>query len=70
VYHGDQLVFDQEVSGLQTYRTSGPLGLPAGVSTLTFVSPDGTVSPAELGMGEDPRRLGFSILNAKLEPAP
>ena len=68
VFHGDQLVFDQQVSALQTYRTSGPLGLPQGVSTLTFVSPDGTVSPAELGLGPDPRRLGFAILNASLEP--
>jgi hypothetical protein len=68
VYHGDQLVFDQQVSALETYRTSGPLGLPAGVSTLTFVSPDGTVSPAELGISDDPRRLGFAILNASLEP--
>jgi hypothetical protein len=68
VFHGDQLVFDQQVSALQTYRTSGPLGLPQGVSTLTFVSPDGTVSPAELDLGPDPRRLGFAILNARLEP--
>lgn len=68
IYHGDQVIFDQEVAALQTYRTTGPLGLPQGVSTLTFVSPDGTTSPAELGMGNDPRRLSFAILKAKLEP--
>ncbi len=68
IFHGDQLVVDQVVSGLQTFTTSGPLGLPQGVSTLTFVSPDGTSSPAELGLNTDPRRLSFAILNAKLVP--
>jgi hypothetical protein len=68
IFHGDQLVFDEMVSGLQTYRTKGPLGLPQGVSTLTFLSPDGTISPSELGLGDDPRRLSFAILDARLEP--
>lgn len=68
IFHGSQLIFDQLVSGLQTYRTEGPLGLPEGESTLRFVSPDGTISPAQLGMGKDSRQLGFAILKAKLEP--
>jgi hypothetical protein len=69
IYHGNQLVFDDTISALQTYRTSGPLGIPQGVSTLTFVSPDGTISPSELGLGNDPRKLSFAILDARLEPA-
>lgn len=68
IFHGDQLIFDETVSALQTYKTSGPLGIPQGVSTLTFSSPDGTISPSELGMGDDPRRLSFAILDASLEP--
>ncbi|MEO5951117.1 MAG: hypothetical protein ABIQ44_01495, partial [Chloroflexia bacterium] len=68
IFHGDQLVFDKMVSGLQTFRTDGPLGLPQGESTLRFVSPDGTISPAQLGMGKDSRQLGFAMLKAKLEP--
>jgi hypothetical protein len=70
IFHGDTLVFDQEVSALQEYRTDGPLGIPQGISTLTFRSPDGTISPSELGMGDDPRRLSFAILDAKLDPVP
>ena len=69
IFHGNLLVFDEMVSGLQTYRTKGPLGIPLGVSTLTFVSPDGTISPSELGMGSDPRKLSFAILDARLESA-
>jgi hypothetical protein len=69
VYHGDHLVYEGNVSALQDIRTAGPLGIPQGVSTLTFVSPDGTISPAELGLGTDPRRLGFAILDVRLEPA-
>jgi hypothetical protein len=66
IYHGDQLVFDQQVSALQTYTTTGPLGIPQGVSTLTFRSPGGTVSPSELGLGNDQRKLSFAILDARL----
>jgi hypothetical protein len=69
IYHGDQLVFEGSVSALEALTTTGPLGIPQGVSTLTFVSPDGTISPAELGLGNDSRRLGFAILDVKLEPA-
>jgi hypothetical protein len=69
IYHGDRLVFDGTVSALQTYTTTGPLGIPQGVSTLTFRSPDGTISPSELGLGKDPRKLSFAILDAKLVPA-
>jgi hypothetical protein len=67
IYHGDHLVFDDTVSALREYRTAGPLGLPAGVSVLSFVSPDGTVSPAQLGIGDDPRQLSFAVLDARLE---
>jgi len=69
IYHGDQLVFSDTVSALQTYTTTGPLGIPQGVSTLTFRSPDGTISPSELGLGNDPRKLSFAILDAKLVDA-
>jgi hypothetical protein len=67
IYHGDHLVFDAQISGLQEYTTRGPLGLPVGISTLTFVSPEGTVSPASLGLGNDPRQLSFAILDLHLE---
>ncbi len=68
VYHGDTLVFDEEVSALQTYTTDGPLGLPGGVSTLRFVSPEGTTSPSQLGMNTDPRQLSFAIMQVALVP--
>jgi hypothetical protein len=67
VYHGDVLVFDRVVGGLDTFRTDGPLGLPVGTSVLTFVSPVGTVSPADLGIGDDPRQLSFALLDMELE---
>jgi hypothetical protein len=70
IYHGDQLVFSDTVSALKTYTTTGLLGIPRGVSTLTFRSPDGTISPSELGLGNDPRKLSFAILDAKLVPQP
>ncbi len=69
IYHGDHLVFDQKIEpALQTYKTSGPLGIPAGISTLRFVSPEGTISPTALGMGDDPRQLSFTFLDVGLEP--
>ncbi|HET9495881.1 MAG TPA: hypothetical protein VFR15_16770 [Chloroflexia bacterium] len=67
VYHGEVLVFDRMIGGLQTFRTDGPLGLPEGTSTLTFVSPEGTVSPARLGLGDDPRQLSFALLDMRLD---
>lgn len=67
ILHGDTVVFDGQIGGLAPQRI-GPLGLPAGVSTLTFISPEGTVSPAELKLGDDPRQLSFVVLDAKLEP--
>jgi hypothetical protein len=71
IYHGDAVVFDGMIQpGIQEYRTSGPLGLPEGTSNLRLVSPDGTSSPAEFGMGDDPRQLSFVLLGVKLESAP
>lgn len=67
ILHGDHVVFDGQIGGLESHRI-GPLGLPAGVSTLTFISPEGTTSPAQLGQGDDPRQLSFVVLDAKLEP--
>jgi hypothetical protein len=67
IYHGDALMFDRMVGGLELYRTDGPLGLPAGTSTLTFVAPDGTMSPLALGMGSDPRQLSFAVLDLALD---
>jgi hypothetical protein len=67
IFHGDHLVFDQEVGPLQTYRTQGPLGLPAGGSTLRLVSPGGMASPSELGVSGDERQLSFSFLDVQLE---
>jgi hypothetical protein len=67
VFHGERLVYEGQVGPLQEYRI-GPLGLPDGGSNLTFVSPEGTISPAELGMGDDPRQLSFAILDLELEP--
>jgi hypothetical protein len=69
ILHGDHVVFDGMVGGLEPYKI-GPLGLPEGVSTLTFVSPEGTDSPRELGQGDDPRQLSFVVLDAALEPVP
>ena len=69
ILHGDHVVFDGTVAGLETYKI-GPLGLPQGVSTLTFISPEGTNSPRELGQGDDPRQLSFVLLDAALEPVP
>jgi hypothetical protein len=69
VLHGDHVVFDGMVGGLQPYKI-GPLGLPQGVSTLTIISPEGTNSPRQLGQGDDPRQLSFVVLDAALEPVP
>jgi hypothetical protein len=67
VYHGDTLVFDQDVGALQTYRTSGAIGIPEGDSLLRFVSTTGTTSPAALGLGTDSRQLSFALLDVQLE---
>ena len=68
IYHGDHVVFDGVIgTALTAYRTSGPLGLPQGTSTLRFVCPDGTSSPAELGMGDDPRQLSIVFSTVGLE---
>jgi hypothetical protein len=70
IYHGDTLVFDATIQpGITEYRTKGPLGLPQGVSRLRFVSPTGTTSPADLGQGDDPRRLSFVLMSVGLEPS-
>lgn len=69
ILHGDHVVFDGMVGGLEPYKI-GPLGLPKGVSTLTFISPEGTNSPRQLGQGDDPRQLSFVVLDAALEPVP
>ena len=67
IYHGDTLIFDEVVQpDLKTYRTKGPLGIPARVSTLRLVSLEGTASPAALGMGDDPRQLSFVFLEVGL----
>ncbi len=66
IRHGDQLVFSGEVGGLKEYKV-GPLQIPAGAGALTFTSPDGTVSPSQLGLGDDPRQLSFAVLDARLE---
>ena len=55
-----------KVGALQSYRV-GPLGLPAGVSFLTVVSPQGTVSPRQFGLWDDPRQLGFAFMQVGLE---
>jgi len=67
IFHGDVKVFDAPIEALQQYRV-GPLGLPAGAGTLTFVSPEGTISPLQAGLGDDPRELSFALLDVKLEP--
>jgi hypothetical protein len=69
ILHGDHVVFDGQVGGLEPFKI-GPLGLPQGVSTLTFISPEGTDSPRQLGQGDDPRQLSFVLLDAALEPVP
>lgn len=66
VFHGDHKVFEGEVGPLIQYSI-GPLGLPEGKSTITFISPTGTTSPIALGMGNDPRQLSFAFLDAKLD---
>jgi hypothetical protein len=67
IRHGDVIVFDEEVGPLREY-TVGPLGLPEGASYLTITSPDGTVRPAEMGLGDDTRDLGFAFLGMRLLP--
>ncbi|HVF99556.1 MAG TPA: hypothetical protein VND68_06940, partial [Chloroflexia bacterium] len=69
ILHGDHVVFDGPVGGLEPFKI-GPLGLPQGVSTLTFISPEGTNSPRQLGQGDDPRQLSFVLLDVALEPVP
>jgi hypothetical protein len=67
IWHGDNLVFEGTVpEGRQAFRI-GPLGLPAGPSTLRIASLDGTTSPAQLGLGDDPRELSIVLLDVSLE---
>ena len=67
IFYRDRLAFEGTVpTGLQPFRV-GPLELPQGASTLRFVSPQGTTSPAKLGLGNDPRELSFVVLDAQLE---
>jgi hypothetical protein len=65
ISHGDASVLEAKVGPLQSYRV-GPLSLPLGASTLVLASAEGTVSPAEVGAGDDPRQLGFAFLDVKL----
>jgi hypothetical protein len=69
IYHGDTPVIDRMISAGQTYTPTGSLGIPPRLSTLTFRSPDGTISPTELGLGNDSRKLSFAILDPSLLPA-
>ena len=64
--HGDAIIFDERVSALREYAVQ--LDLPGGKSVLHLSSPEGTVSPRQLGLGEDRRELGFALLDVKLEP--
>ncbi len=66
IYQGERQVYTGKVGALQELRV-GPINLPTGQSSLRFVSPEGTVSPEELGMAADPRQLSFAVLNARLE---
>ncbi|MFL5733031.1 MAG: hypothetical protein ACJ78Q_07490, partial [Chloroflexia bacterium] len=67
LWHGDHKVFEGTVpAGRQTLKI-GPLGLPAGESTIRIVSLDGTTSPAKLGLGNDPRELSIVVLDAYLD---
>ena len=65
IYHRNIQVFEGKVGALQELTIS-PLSLPSGQSTLEFRSPDGTVSPADLGNIGDERQLSFAVLDAKL----
>ena len=64
--HGNVIVFDEAVGPLREYSIR--LGLPEGASELTVISPEGTVIPRDLNMGDDPRSLGFAVLDVRLEP--
>jgi hypothetical protein len=63
--HGENIVFDETVGALREYEVE--LQLPEGESELHVLSPLGTVSPAQLGLGGDARRLGFAFLEIELE---
>ncbi|HUP27780.1 MAG TPA: hypothetical protein VM409_05040 [Chloroflexia bacterium] len=69
IMYGGQVVYEGQVGAL-TELTVGPLVLPPGESTLTFVSPTGTTSPASEGLGDDPRQISFAVLDAELVPVP
>jgi hypothetical protein len=66
IRHGDLVVFDEAVGPLRQYAVR--LGLPVGKSELKLISPQGTVSPRDLGLGDDPRMLGFALLDVRLDP--
>jgi hypothetical protein len=58
-------IFEEQVGALTDYVV--PLNVQAGASFLTIESPVGTVSPQGLGQGDDPRQLGFALLEVRLE---
>lgn len=66
IFQGDKLVFDMPVAALHSYTVDG-MQLPPGASTLTFVSTQGTTSPAQAGGGSDTRQLSFAFLDMKLQ---
>ena len=66
ITQGGNEIFSGKVGALREIRI-GPLDISAGDSEIHFSSPEGTVSPAELGLSDDPRRLSFAVLDARLE---
>lgn len=75
IWLNDKLVMKLPIAAGQDVRhyVSAPFTLPAGTSLLTLRAPNGGVSPASLGLGDDQRELSFSIQQASLRslaPAP
>jgi hypothetical protein len=62
--YGDKVILDEPVGPLRDYTIS--LGLTQGISEIQVSNPEGTVKPRNLGMGDDPRDLGFAMLDVRL----
>ena len=66
----DQLLMTLPIPAGRDFRRyiSAPFTLPAGTSLITLRAPQGGVSPASLGLGDDQRPLAFKIQRAVLRP--
>jgi len=68
IWLNDELLMTLPISaGLEHQRyLTAPFRLPVGTSLISLRAPEGGVSPASLGLGDDQRLLSFNIKEVQL----